>query len=280
MGIKTDPEFDRRVLQPLVAAYDEARRSNASPPELTRRAADIERALSDIVLRIYAAVQQALSVLGAPTWQPAVMVAELAKQEAQEFHSFMHSRDQGHFLPYRDSPKAAAFKITARESAVENTEAEFIYGDQVTLTKAVVKGTVLRGIVCNLRAVRMARRTEYRFDIETSQRSLHLRQHDDLYWLANPKLHCTVLGVHRDGATTCVRLVVTAGMRVPSCPIEGAPVDFGPKPANWFWLRKQRQKMAARLTNQPWTHGGQPPAVQPARICRPPNLLRAVENLR
>jgi hypothetical protein len=280
MGVKTDPEFDRRELQPLVAAYDEARRRNASSREIARRATAIEQVLGPVVRHIYAAVQQAIAILGTDTWQPAGMVAELAAQEADEFRAFMESRDQGHFLPYRDKPKAAAFKITARESAVENTEAAAVHGDRVARTKAVVKGKVLRGTVRASQATRVGRRTEFRFEVETTQRSLHLRRHDDLYWLADPKLCCTVTGVRRQRGTTYVALVVTKGMRVPGSPVDGAAVDFGPKPANWFWLGKERQKMAARLAREPWTHTDQLPAGQPAGRPRPASLVRAVESVR
>ena len=43
---------------------------------------------------------------------------ELAQQESDEFERFMRARDAGFFLPYRDSSKAGAMKIAARERAV------------------------------------------------------------------------------------------------------------------------------------------------------------------
>jgi len=280
MGVKTDPEFDRRELQPLVAAYDQARNRGAPTREVTRRSAAIEAALGPVVGQIYGAVQQAIGLLNASFWHSAPMATDLAKREAEEFQSFMQSRDQGHFLPYRDSTKAAAFKITARESAAENTEAAAIYGDQVARTKAVVKGRVLRGTVTNVQAIRVPRRTEYRFEVETPQRSLHLRRGDILHLLGDPRLRCAVTGVRRDGATTFVSVLVTGGMRTPGCPPAGQQIDLGPEPADWYWLGKQRQKMATRLATPPWTHGGQPPDAAPVLSGRPTNLLEAVENLR
>jgi len=79
---------------------------------------------------------------------------------------------------------------------------------------------------------------------------------------------------------TYVALVVTKGMRVPGGPVDGTAVDFGPEPADWFWLGKQRQKMAARLAREPWTHTDQVPVGQPAGRTRPASLVRAVESAR
>ena len=57
MGVKTDPEFDRIYLQPLVAAFGKARRSGAGEAELHGRAAQIEDLLRPIVLCIYDAIR-------------------------------------------------------------------------------------------------------------------------------------------------------------------------------------------------------------------------------
>ena len=107
MGVKTDPEFDRSELQPLLAAYNRARKSGASAAQLRRRAKAIEGKLGPIVGNIYAAVQRALTFLQG-RFPRAAILADLEQHEAQEFAGFMQARDDGMPLPYRDSPKAAA----------------------------------------------------------------------------------------------------------------------------------------------------------------------------
>jgi hypothetical protein len=72
---------------------------------------------------------------------------EASEREAEEFAAFMASRDAGHHLPLRDSPKSAAFKLSAREDARQNTEAALTYGDRVARAQAFLAGDILRGIV-------------------------------------------------------------------------------------------------------------------------------------
>jgi hypothetical protein len=180
MGVKTDPVFavramssalladrvslmtgflyrllDRDRLAPLLAGYNEAKRRNATPREISQRAQLIEQELIPIVDPIYRTVQHAYSILncfGAPSG----LLAPLHALETYEFESFMQSRDAGHFLPYRDGPKSAAFKLAAREDAITNIETGAVHGDIVARTKAYLGGTVLRA------QSRTCRQLEYR----------------------------------------------------------------------------------------------------------------------
>jgi hypothetical protein len=200
--------------------------------------------------------------------------------ETYEFESFMQSRDAGHFLPYRDGPKGAAFKIAAREDAITNTETGAVHGDIVARTKAYLGGTVLRGTVANVQAIRVPRRTVYHFDVETRQRSLRLRERDELANLADARLRCEVRSVRRQGALTRVSLMITAGMRSVGCPTVGALLEFGPPPPDWDRLRRERIQMSARLTDLPWTHGeAAPPRASPHPMPRPGDLVADIESL-
>jgi hypothetical protein len=180
MGVKTDPVFDRERLAPLLAAHNEAKRRNASPREITRRTQLIERELIPIADRVYHGVQQTCSILRRRFSAQSGVLAPLRALETYEFESFMRSRDAGHFLPYRDAPKGAAFKIAAREDAITNTETGAVHDDIVARTKAYLGGRVLRGTVANVQAIRVSRRTVFHFDVETRQRSLRLRERDEL----------------------------------------------------------------------------------------------------
>jgi hypothetical protein len=280
MGVKTDPEFDRNELAPLVGAYNRARKENAPPAEIRRRAAAIEAKLSPIVTTIYDAVQRALGYLQG--FQPAGVLSELSTRECQEFESFMNARDRGMPLPYRDNPKAAAFKISEREAAVQNLQRGSLYGDEMAQARARLDGTILNGIISNRSDTKVGRKTIQRFTVETTQTNLHLRSADELALLRDPRLRCVVEDVSRAGAATRVSFLVTAGMNCVGAPQDGTVVDLAPPPPEWFRLIKQRQKMAARLSERPWTHGevGLPAPQAAPTAARPNDLLAAVESLR
>jgi hypothetical protein len=281
MGVKTDPEFDRSELQPLLIAYNKARKSGASAAQLRRRAEAIEDRLGPIVGDIYAAVQRALGFLQGQ-FPRAAILSDLEVHEAQEFASFMQARDDGMPLPYRDTPKAGAFKISQRELAIQNTERGAIYGDHAAQARALMEGRIISGVCANVAVTRIGpRKFVHRFDIDTPQTNIHPRSGDELALLRDPRLRCVVEAVNRVGSTTRVSFLVTAGMQAVGVPVNGTVIDLGPTPPNWFWLGKMRGKMAARLATTPWTHaqGTQPAQVNPTTP-RPVNLRAAVESLR
>ncbi|MER9630979.1 hypothetical protein [Mesorhizobium sp. M0296] len=146
MGVKTDPVFDRERLQPLVSAYGRARREGASVTEQQRRARAIENELIPIVERIYQAVQRALTFLQGQ-FPAAGVLDDLARREADEFESFMRGRDEDVALPYRDRPKAAAFKISERERAAQNVEQGALYGDALAQARGRLAGKIVSGRV-------------------------------------------------------------------------------------------------------------------------------------
>ena len=280
MGVKTDPEFDRTRLQPLVAAYNKARAAGAAAAEIDRRAQAIEAELSPIVERIYDAVQRALGlILG--RFPNASILAELAQQEVNAFESFMQARDEGHPLPYRDTPKAAAFKISERELAAQNIERASIYGDVLARERARLAGKVVFGRVTNVTATKVPRRTIFRFNVETTQSNLHLREGDQLVSLSDTRLVCVTEAVRRDGTTASVSFLIVQGMRAVGAPQTGVDIELAPPPPDWNQLLRERSKMSARLAVTPWTHADQLPASQaPATTRRPADLLAAVEAFR
>jgi hypothetical protein len=280
MGVKTNPEFDRTELQPLVSAYNRARSEKAKPAELRRRAAAIEAKLSPLVTAIYNAVQRALGYLR--DLPPAGALADLTAREREEFLDFMDARDNDMPLPYRDTPKSGAFKLAARELAASNVDAGALYGDDMALARGRLDGTVLSGRLTNHTAQKVPRTKIHRFDVETAQTNLHHRAGDEIALVADPRLRCVVEGVRRAGATTTVSLRVTAGMRAVGVPAVGVIVDVAPPPPDWGRIWLSRRQMSKRLSVTPWTHsaGEQPPAQARPKVARPNDLAGAVERLR
>ncbi|MBL8806183.1 MAG: hypothetical protein JNN22_04985 [Rhodospirillales bacterium] len=280
MGVKTDPEFDRTDLQPLLKAYNFARKTGEAA-QIRRRADAIEAHLAPLVGDIYASVQRALGFLQG-RFPPAPVLAELVRCEAKEFFNFMNSRDNDYPLPYRDSPKAAAFKISERELAIQNTERGAIYGDRLAQARAQLSGKIVTGVCGGATITKTGpRKFDHRFYIDTAQTNLHVRRGDTLALLRDPRLLCIVEDVNRIGAVTRVSFLVDDGMRAVGMPPNGASVDLAPPPPDWFWLSRMRGKMASRLATPPWTHVQAPPPAQPDTTnIRPHRLLDAVENLR
>jgi hypothetical protein len=279
MGVKTDPEFDRDTLQPLIKRYHQARKSGATPAQMRARAAAIEAELAPIVTRIYEATQRGFGFL-LGRFPPSGQLAELASIEASSFRNFMEQRDAGNPLPYRDRPRAGAFKITEREFAVQATEAGAIYGDSVARARAQMTGEVLVGQVRDVTVTPSGRKRVHRFVVETAQTNLHTRAGDVLALLADPRMCCSIESVDRIDALSRVALRIVKGMRAVGSPTAGATVSFGPPPPDWEQFGRARSKMSDRLDVTPWTHDADAamPAVTPrARILDP---LAAIEALR
>ncbi|MEZ5996406.1 MAG: hypothetical protein R3C25_11730 [Hyphomonadaceae bacterium] len=266
MGVKTDPDFDRDVLQPLVSRYHQSLKSGANAAQMQVRVKAIEDALSPIVARIYAATQRGFAYL-IDRFPPSGVLAQLHAHEAAVFESFMQARDGGMPLPYRDTPKAGAFKIAEREHAAQSVAAGSIYGDAMAQARARMAGDILMGAVRDVTLIRVGRKRVFRFIVDTAQQNLHMRARDELAWLQDPRLKCVIEGVDKQGPLSSVRLRVSAGMNAVGAPQDGAVIELGPPPPDWRALGRERVKMASRLANTPWTHArdAAPPAPSPRR---------------
>ena len=245
--------------------------------------AAIENALTPIVARIYDATQRGFAecfLLG--QFLASDMLADLAEREAYIFESFMQARDEGLPLPYRDTPKAGAFKIAEREHAAQSVESGAIYGDAVAQARARLSGGILSGRVCDVTLTRVGRKNVHRFVVETVQTNLHMRQRDELAWLVDTRLRCVIEGVDKQGTLTRVQLRISAGMRSIGPPRDGTEFELAPPPPDRGRLGRERAKMASRLATAPWTHkrdAALPPDA--AHEAMPPaDLLAAIEALR
>lgn len=280
MGVKTDPDFDRDVLEPLVTAYNEALRAGAEAADLTRCANRIRSALQPVVLRIYEATQRAIQVLLGMGLPPLPDLTELERREAAEFESFIAARDAGHHLSLRDGPRAAAFKLSAREDATRNFEAARLLGDRVARARGRLAGQALVGEVVRPRVTRIGpRRARYEFELHSTQRVLHIRVRDELCLVDDPRLRVVVTRVQRRGASTQVSLQITKGQRSAGLPPARCHLELVPYLPDWTWLWRMRGHLSRRLAITPWTHTDQPippSAVRPA----PSDPLTAVEALR
>jgi hypothetical protein len=282
MGVKTDPKFDRDQLEPLVSAYNQARKRKTPKPQLDRRSKQIEDVLRPVVATIYQATQEAIAFLIAARLPRMLHLDGLETREKEEFGSFMTSRDAGYHLPLRDAPKLAAFKLAAREDAADTAESAMLHGDMVQLERARLAGRVLSGSVVDPVRSRLGpRRFENRFTVVSEQRVLHVRRRDELHLLSDPRMKVVVTDVRRSGRTTRVSVMLLKGERAVGLPAANQSIALGPGPPEWDRLMRMRMQMRDRLANQPWTHSDGPlPAASPTGKPRPPDLLAAIEGLR
>ncbi len=281
MGIKTDPEFDRALLEPRVKAYNVARRSGASAAALGRLAAPIGDALEPVVLAIYMAVQGAVQLLLGAGLLELGELSALERREAEAFEGFMASRAAGYHLPLRDSARAAVYKLTEREDATETVRAAVLGGDRVAQAQARLDGTILMGRVQNPRTARVGpRQTEYRFELESRQPVLRVRRRDELRLLSDPRLSVLVTELRRTAGTTTVSLLVRSGQRAVGLPVAGAQLELGSGLPDWGQLVRKRGQLKRRLAVTPWTHEAAGIPAARARAGAPSDLLAAVEALR
>jgi len=282
MGAKTDPTFDRDVLAPLVGDYDKARRDNADPRVLARRAKVIHDVLVNVVRPIFEGTQRAIRILGRLNLPLLPALAAMDERERDEFQNFMQSRDAGFHLPLRDKPKSAAFKLTDREDAMENLESAVLHQDRLGRARARLAGDVLRGTVRNPQKIHLRPwQFAYSLEVITQQRVLRVRRRDELSLLSDTRLKVVVTDIQRSGRTTTVSLRLSSGGRAVGLPRTGEVIELGPGAPDWFRIVRARAQMADRLSDPPWTHsdGGIPNPTP--RAGRPPrDLVTVLESLR
>jgi hypothetical protein len=281
MGVKTDPEFDRDILEPRVSDYNGARRVGAGAAELRQRASLIQHALEPVVRAIYNGTQRAIRIVSGLNLPLLAGLQNLDARERDEFEAFMKSRDAGHHLPLRDKPGSAVFKLTAREDASDNLAAAVLCGDGYGRARARLSGRITCGLVENPRRTYLGpRRYRYEFDVVSRQRVLHVRVRDELAGLDDPRLRVTVANIHREGAVTRISLEITHGQRSVGVPLTGTTIELTKVVPEWDRLIRTRGQLVKRLAITPWTHGEQgiPPVT---RVRRPPHdPLAKIEALR
>lgn len=278
MGFKTDPRFDKDHLFPAVQDYNRARASGDAAA-ISHCRARIQQLLETVIRPIHAETQRAIGLLSDGRWQQNSGLDQLAEQEATEFASYMAARAEGHGVTYRDSAKAAAFKIVARERAVANVEAGTLRHDRAAREKGVASGHVLRATLAAIAKNRISKGLfEYTIELVSHQGTLHLRPGDILWTLDEPKLAVRIQAPEGRGPFTYVTGVVLKGKRAIAKMSTGIGLDFGPGAPNWN-LAGEYAQMGVRLANTPWTHSDAMPPRLPAGRVMPNDLLSAVERL-
>jgi hypothetical protein len=247
---------------------------------LDAKARLIHDALEPVVTRIYEATQRAIAIVANIARPPLPGLIDLERREEEEFASFMESRDRGYHLPLRDSAKLAAFRLTAREDAIQNTEAVILLGDKMSRAEGRQSGFVVRGEVLDRCRNRLApRQFRYEFSLSTTQRVLRIRLRDELQWADDPRLRVIVTNINRSGRRTLIRFEILSGQRSIGLPEIGAVLEMVRSTPDWGRLIRERGNLRTKLQVTPWTHAQAEIPVSAVRKA-PDDPLAAVEALR
>lgn len=255
MGASTLPDFDKNVLHDLVVEYNTHRKSNNTQQQ--GLAKQIHQALTQAINPIYDCIQEAISVLHKENWPLLESLYEFEEIEKSAFASFQQSRQKGYPLSLNDSSKAAAFRISEREIAVQNLEASRISQDSFAQAEAKISGKLLQAKLHHYQKIRLRPRVfEYRLQIESSQEVLHLRQGDVLYSVCHGKTQFLVRQIQKSNGTTSIHLTILSGMRKfhNSPPNIGTILHFTKTIPDWSRLLQSRRQMKNRTQSMPWTH--------------------------
>jgi hypothetical protein len=279
MGFKTDPNFDRRALEPAIQDFHAAL-ATGDAARIEHRRSQVQALLEGVLRPIYAATQRAVAILQASPWLASSALAVLEAEETRAFVEFRDSQRQGFRLPYRDRPKAATLKLITRERAGANVEAGAVRHDPGAREIGVAKGRVLRATLVESRRDRIRPKLFVQTVVlTTDQDGLHLRAPDVIHTLDGDAVAIRVVDIERRGALTWITAEVVEGKRAGQRFQVGDVLDFGAEAPNWNGLGFERARMASRLDTPPWTHSETLPAATPSPLARPNDLVAAVEGL-
>jgi hypothetical protein len=291
MGVLAQPDTDNDELAGLVAAWNAARRRDASPAALDALARPVAAVLRTVVSPIFDAIGAAIDAverLGLP--ELASLDGRVAGEE-RTFAAFMAYLDRpDHRFALRDQPLPAALGLLEREAAAADLVAELALEDPLCRARAASAGAALTATLVAHQQTsepsvgptgRRSWRQVHTITLATAEADGRLRPGDTFRSIANPGLVVEVQDFTTDpseGLRIAAR--VTGGFIRPGVPPVGTVLELvAAVPERWRFPQK-RTKVRARLAGGlPWPHDPtQPP---PAASGRPhPDPLAVVERLR
>ncbi|MEV6524890.1 hypothetical protein AB0M43_23310 [Longispora sp. NPDC051575] len=234
-GPQTDPDFDNKVLAPLIDAYD------AGDPEA---APQIAKAVGALLEPVWAQVWHAVDLLRA--LPEARSVPERWLWDVSEYAGFV----AGHLpQPVRDSPVAAAARLDRLERTQARVEAQRAFDDPLVMAGHQLTGAAFRGTVVATEPDRKeGRKLRPRITVETV-RPVHLRGA-----VTSPARRAQAAEITEvDGLR--VVLTLTSGMGRGAVPAAGSVPEVGEELV-YTSLSETFQRPAAFPDETPWTHGG------------------------
>lgn len=259
-GPATDPAFDRKVLAPIIGAYD------AAPPGSPGR----EQALT----RMRSVLREQLE----PTWRlvwrvvarlraltPGVSVVDRWAEDRRRFTAFHeHVSQGGSPQPRRDGPTAAAARLRRSEQAKTAYDSARAFDDPLVMAEHRLAGEAFDGMVV---AVERDRRvpnpqgnlvTRPLVTLATKD-PVHLAPGTTVVAVTRRNQIGTVISVELDSGKTTVTLELRGGMGRAKVPAAGSVPAPGDSLCYSSVLADSVPPPALPAAEEtPWTHGGPP----------------------
>jgi hypothetical protein len=291
MGVLAQPETDNLQLAGPVAAWNAARRRQASPAVLDALARPVGAVLRTVVAPIFDAIGEAIDAVERRGLPELASLAGRVADEERTFARFLAYLDRpDHRFALRDRPLPAAMGLLEREAAAADLAAERALEDPLCRAQAPSAGAALTATLVEHQQTtepsvgptgRRSRRQVHTIAMRTAEADGRLRPGDTFCWL-----NALGLVVRVDDFTTdpagglLIAARVTGGFTRPGVPPRGTVLELvAVVPKRWRFPAK-RAKVGARLAGGlPWPHDPAQPA--PAASGRPhPDPLAVVERLR
>lgn len=244
-SVATDPDFDNKVLAPLVKQLDDAKKVNdAGNMDYYRQA--IRAELFPEVARRYDMVCQALNIMRS---LPESGVALLTKE-----HDLQYLDNSKDYAVDLAKPIARGFKnkngtreFLDRESAFEQIATTALRSDGLARSEARIRGDIIEGEITNHTKTKHGRRTIIAYEILTLQHRIAVRAGDTRTFLENEKIKVRVIDIVTTHAGTQIQLEMEAGMRQPNLPKLGDFVELAPILVDEGQLIRNRSVISERL---------------------------------
>lgn len=248
-GPDTDPDFDHRVLAPLIEAY-----------ESTGALGQLRAALTEQLMPTWDTMWRGVDLLR--TLPEAASVAGRWERDRTELAKESIRIANGGFPQGRwDNPQAAARRLAALENALQAYEASKAFDDPLIMANYRIEGTAFEGQVIALEADRKiippgkTRRVQRPLVTVRTDDPVRLTPGKKVLSPQRPKQSCQLLSV-KDGIVVIqINSGMSKGATIPAigetvCYTELDPAG-GPVP-----------RLPA-LEQTPWTHGGPPQEYEP-----------------
>ena len=261
-GPATDPGFDIAVLEPAIKAHSKARAAGDAQA-LARAEASLRDALAGQLEPTWNTMWRAIALLRAVPQAP--RTASRFERDCAAFTDFSDYLDEGGLpQPKRDSPIAAARRLSRLERALADFESDLAFDDPYVLADRRSIGEAFAGPVIDAQTDRVAttekgrRVPRPRITVRTED-PVRLADETQLTSPSMPAGHkAVIVSTKPDGDASLVLLEVTGGMgraRKPkpgTVPAPGQHIAYLPDPG---W-RPTPQFPDRNST--PWTHRAAP----------------------
>jgi hypothetical protein len=273
-GPATDPQFDREVLAPAIAAYDAAVAADPDTPDSPARRAAVSR------------LESALRGQLEPTWKlmwqavarlrelpPGASVAGRWEWDRARFAGFHDYTAEGRPpQARRDGAVAAARRLNQMEQAQADLDAERAFDDPLVMADHRINGEAFTGTIVAVERDRQirtgsvkSRRVPRPLVTVRTEDPVSLAVGTKVIATARRRQDCVIHAVDPQDDHVLVTVEARSGMGRKSVPEPGTVAKQGDTLCYTGVLAGSvRSFNLPEVTDTPWTHGGPPAPYEPS----------------